>query len=598
MKQVSEILDIEKGKQELEGDRITVGLATCGISAGADKTYEVLKGANLGLPIHEVGCAGMCYAEPIVTVRQNGVLSIYGYMTSDKADLLIQRIRNNQVFEDKDCLLGHKLEDIDYYKKQVRIVMQNCGLISPLDLNHYSAMGGFQGLTKALAMQPAQLIEEVKRSKLRGRGGAGFYAGMKWGFLAAKQGRKFIVCNGDEGDPGAFMNRTVMESDPYAIIEGMIIAAYATGAKEGIIYTRTEYPLAIKTMGKALILCREKGLLGKSIFGVEGFDFDVVIKKGAGAFVCGEETALIASIMGKRGHPRFRPPYPADKGVYDCPTNINNVGTLTNVSHIFKMGVDAYLKIGTEKTKGTKEICLTGKVKKTGIVEVPMGTKIREIIFDIGGGPVEGTKFKAVQIGGPSGGCLCEADLDLPLDYEPLQNAGAIMGSGGMVVINDESCMVNVAKYFTAFTKSESCGKCTPCREGNTRMNETLDRITKGLGTEADMKKLKMLAEYIRDNSLCNLGKTAPNPVLSTMIKFADEYDAHIKEKRCPSKVCIELLKYIITDKCTGCGNCARNCPTYAISGKLKERHVIEQGKCIKCGNCYDVCAFDAIDRI
>jgi len=595
MKPITEILDVEKGKKELEADRITVGVATCGISAGADKTLEKLRGASLSLPVEEVGCAGMCYAEPIVTVKQNGLLSIYGYVTVDKADKLIECIKSNEVCD--ELLLGHKLEDIEFYKKQLRIVMKNCGFINGLSLEQYAANGGFVGLMNALKLQPLQLIEEVKRSKLRGRGGAGFLAGMKWGFLAAKTGRKFIVCNGDEGDPGAFMNRTVMESDPYSIIEGMIIASYATGAKEGIIYTRTEYPLAIKTIEKAIALLREKGLLGKNILEVEGFDFDIILKKGAGAFVCGEETALIASVMGKRGHPRFRPPYPADRGVYDCPTNINNVGTLANVGKILSMGVDEYLKIGTEKTKGTKEICLTGKVKRTGIVEVPMGTRLREIIFDAGGGPIEGTKFKAVQIGGPSGGCLTEADLDLPLDYEPLQNAGAIMGSGGMVVINDESCMVNVAKYFTAFTRSESCGKCTPCREGNTRMNETLDRITKGLGTEQDIKKLKLLAEYIRDNSLCNLGKTAPNPVLSTIAKFADEYEAHIKEKRCPSKVCIELLKYIINEKCTGCGACARVCPTYAITGRVKERHVIEQKKCIKCGNCYDICAFKAIDR-
>jgi NADH:ubiquinone oxidoreductase subunit F (NADH-binding)/NAD-dependent dihydropyrimidine dehydrogenase PreA subunit/(2Fe-2S) ferredoxin len=595
MKPITEILDVEKGKKELEADRITVGVATCGISAGADKILEKLRGANLGIPVEEVGCAGMCYAEPIVTVKQNGLLSIYGYVTEDKADKLRGCIKNGQVCE--EMLLGHKLEDIEFYKKQLRIVMKNCGLINGLSLEQYAANGGFIGLMNALKLQPLQLIEEVKRSKLRGRGGAGFLAGMKWSFLAAKTGRKFIVCNGDEGDPGAFMNRTVMESDPYSIIEGMIIASYATGAKEGIIYTRTEYPLAIKTIEKAIALLREKSLLGKNILEVEGFDFDIILKKGAGAFVCGEETALIASVMGKRGHPRFRPPYPADRGVYDCPTNINNVGTLANVGKILSMGVDEYLKIGTEKTKGTKEICLTGKVKRTGIVEVPMGTRLREIIFDAGGGPIEGTEFKAVQIGGPSGGCLTEADLDLPLDYEPLQNAGAIMGSGGMVVINDESCMVNVAKYFTAFTRSESCGKCTPCREGNTRMNETLDRITKGLGTEQDIKKLKLLAEYIRDNSLCNLGKTAPNPVLSTIAKFADEYEAHIKDKRCPSKVCIELLKYIINEKCTGCGACARVCPTYAITGRVKERHVIEQKKCIKCGNCYDICAFKAIDR-
>ncbi|MBN2459276.1 SLBB domain-containing protein [Candidatus Woesearchaeota archaeon] len=595
MKQISEILDVEKGKKELEQDRITVGVATCGISAGADKTLEKLKTAGLSLLVEGVGCAGSCYAEPIVTVKQNGLLSIYGYVTEDKADKLIESIRNSQVCE--EMLLGHKLEDIEFYKKQLRIVMKNCGFINGLSLEQYAANGGFTGLANALKLQPSQLIEEVKRSKLRGRGGAGFLTGMKWGFLAAKQGRKFIVCNGDEGDPGAFMNRTVMESDPFSIIEGMIIASYATGAKEGIIYTRTEYPLAIKTIEKALVMLKDKGLLGKSILGVEGFDFDIILKKGAGAFVCGEETALIASVMGKRGHPRFRPPYPADKGVYDCPTNINNVGTLANISKILAMGVDEYIKIGTEKTKGTKDICLTGKVKRTGIVEVPMGTKLREIIFDAGGGPVEGTNFKAVQIGGPSGGCLTEADLDLPLDYEPLQNAGAIMGSGGMVVINDESCMVNVAKYFTAFTRSESCGKCTPCREGNTRMNEILDRITKGLGTEQDIKKLKLLAEYIRDNSLCNLGKTAPNPVLSTIAKFPEEYDAHIKEKRCPSKVCIELLKYIINEKCTGCGACARVCPTNAITGRIKERHVIEQAKCIKCGNCYDICAFNAIDR-
>lgn len=596
MKQISEIVDVEKGRNELEGDRITVGVATCGISAGADKTLEKLRNANLALPVQEVGCAGMCYAEPIVTVKQNKVLSIYGYVTADKVDKLIESIRNNEVCE--ELLLGHRLEDIDFYKKQVRIVMKNCGFISPLSIEQYVASGGFTGLVTALKMQPAQVIDEIKRSKLRGRGGAGFSTGMKWSFLAAKQGRKFIVCNGDEGDPGAFMNRTVMESDPYSIIEGMLIAGYATGAKEGIIYTRTEYPLAIKTIEKALALLKEKGLLGKNILGVEGFDFDIILKKGAGAFVCGEETALIASVMGKRGHPRFRPPYPAEKGVHDCPTNINNVGTLANVSKIMAMGVDEYIKIGSDNTKGTKEICLTGKVKRTGIVEVPMGTRIRDIIFDAGGGPTDGTKFKSVQVGGPSGGCLTEAELDLPLDYEPLQNAGAIMGSGGMVVINDESCMVNVAKFFTSFTRSESCGKCTPCREGNTRMNEMLDRITKGLGKPEDINKLRLLAEYVRDNSLCNLGKTAPNPVLSTINKFREEYEEHIINKRCPSKACVELLKYIITEKCTGCGACSKVCPANAISGRLKERHVIEQAKCTKCGSCYDVCVFKAIDRV
>lgn len=594
MKAIANIVDLKRGYDELREDRITVGVATCGISAGANKTLKKIQESGLAIEIDPVGCAGMCYAEPIVTVMQDGKLSIYGHVTEDKVSLLLQAIRNNIVCD--ELLLGHSLEDIDYYKKQKRLMMSNCGKINPLSITQYVATGGYSGLMRALRMSPQEVVEEVKISGLRGRGGAGFPTGKKWEIISKKEGKKYLVCNGDEGDPGAFMNRTIMESDPFRLIEGMTIAAYAIGSEEGIIYTRAEYPLAIKTLEKAISIAKEKNLLGKNILG-EDFNFDIEIRKGAGAFVCGEETALIASVMGKRGNPSFKPPYPVEKGIDGLPTNINNVSTLSLVTSILSMTGKEFSKIGTDKTKGTAVICLTGKIQRTGVVEVPMGTTLREIVYDIGGGFSDGKKFKAIQAGGPAGGSISEKELDLTLDFESLNYVGAMMGSGGLVVVDNTACMIDMAKFFMAFTKMESCGKCTPCREGTMRMWEILDKISKGLGTRKDLDTLKILAGYIKENSLCGLGQAAPNPVLSTLNKFYDEYLEHVDNKRCPSHACKNLLIYTIMNNCVGCGHCAKVCPVGAITGKLKEKHVIDQSKCVRCGACYEACAFDAIEK-
>jgi len=594
MKFVTQIADLQKGSQELNNDRITVGVGTCGLSAGAGKILKKLQDANLSIFVDQVGCVGMCHAEPVVMVRQDGVNSIYCKVTEDKIDKLIDAIKSKTVCQ--ELFVGHALEDIDYYKKQKRLLMQNSGIINPLNINQYVASSGYSGLTNALKMTPQQVIEEVTKAGLRGRGGAGFLTGTKWSLIAPKTGKKYLVCNGDEGDPGAFMNRVTMESDPFRLIEGMTIAAYAIGSQEGIIYTRAEYPLAIETLDKAIVIAQQHGLLGKNILDVDGFNFNVRIVKGSGAFVCGEETALMSSIMGNRGNPRFKPPYPAEKGIDGYPTNINNVSTLSLVTNILSMTAREFATIGSEKSKGTAVLCLTGKIKKTGVIEIPMGTSLREVIFDIGGGVVDG-KFKAVQAGGPAGGCISEKEIDIPVDYESFNSVGAMIGSGGLVAINDKACIVDFAKFFMSFTKSESCGKCTPCREGTTRLYEMLDRITKGLGTKKDMDLLNVLAVYIRENSLCGLGQCAPNPVLSTIAKFPDEYLAHIERKECPTKACKNLLHYNITDKCVGCSNCIRHCPVNAISGRPKEKHVINQSLCVRCGACFDACAFEAIDR-
>ena len=446
-------------------------------------------------------------------------------------------------------------------------------------------------------MTPQQVVEEMKKTGLRGRGGGGFPTGMKWGFCQKSPGpKKYIICNADEGDPGAFMDRSLLEGDPHAILEGMCIGAYAIGADEGYIYCRAEYPLAIKRLRQAISQAEEAGLLGEHILGTD-FNFRIHIKEGAGAFVCGEETALMQSIEGNRGMPRPRPPFPAVKGLWGKPSNINNVETFANIPYIFRVGAEEFAKLGTEKSKGTKVFALTGKINNTGLAEVPMGITMREIIFDIGGGIIGGKKFKAVQIGGPSGGCMPEELLDTPIDYDSLIAAGAMMGSGGLVVMDEDTCMVDVAKFFLNFTQSESCGKCTPCREGTKRMLELLEKITDGKGEDGDIDKLEKLAYSIKAGALCALGQTAPNPILSTLRYFRDEYEAHIKEKRCPAGVCKHLLNYKITDACKGCGLCARNCPANAISGQPKQVYSIDTAKCIKCGVCMEKCPFKAIVR-
>ncbi|MBN1157168.1 4Fe-4S binding protein [Candidatus Woesearchaeota archaeon] len=582
---------LKEAEKELNGDIITVGLATCGMSAGGLPVYEKLEKAGI-LPVEKVGCIGMCYAEPIVTVIKNRKKSIYGGINENNVNDLIECIKEDKVM--KKNFLCNDISELEFYKKQKRLVMRNSGEINPLKLGHYLYQGGLEGLKKALAMEPAKVVEAIKKSGLRGRGGAGFPTGMKWEFIAKRTGKKYLICNGDEGDPGAFMNRTVMESDPFALIEGMVIAAHATGCDEGIIYTRAEYPLAIKTLEHAIKTCYENNILGEKILG-SGLKFDLAIKKGAGAFVCGEETALISSIEGKRGMPRPRPPYPAESGLYERPTNVNNVGTFANVATIMRIGVEEYTKIGTEKTKGTMILCLVGKIKRSGVVEVPMGMKLSEIILDIGGGPPAG-KLKAVLSGGPAGGCIPKEHLDIKLDYETLASIGAIMGSGGMVVINDESSMVEVARYFMRFTQEESCGKCTPCREGTKRLLEMLVNVSRGVGKEEDLDKIEALSKFIQENSLCGLGQNAPNPVLSTLKFFRNEYIMHLQGKN-PGKTYNDMKQFIITQKCVGCGNCERNCPVKAISGELKKKFKINQDICIKCGKCYDVCAFKAIER-
>lgn len=587
--------DILKAKEELKGDRITVGLATCGISAGAMPVFEKLKKSGLDIPIEKVGCIGMCYNEPIVTITKNNKKQIYAKVTEDNVEELIKHIKENKIY--KDLYVSDNIKNINFFKKQKRLVMQNCGIINPNKISHYLAQDGYSSLKKAIKLTPKKIIEYVKDAKVRGRGGAGFLTGIKWSFLEKEKGRKFIICNGDEGDPGAFMNRTIMESDPFRIIEGMTIGSYATGAKEGIVYTRAEYPLAITTLKKAIDEAKKEGFLGKNILGIKGFNFDIIIKKGAGAFVCGEETALIESVEGKRGHPKPRPPYPAKKGVYKYPTDVNNVGTWANITTLFNIGKTEYKKTGTKNTTGTKIICLTGKIKRTGVIEVEFGTKLKDIVFSIGGGMVDNTKFKALLSGGPAGGCITKENLNRPLDYETLLELGSIMGSGGFIVTNENSCMVNLARYFINFTQEESCGKCTPCREGTKRLLELLTKVTQGIAKESDLKKIKDLAEFIKETSLCGLGQGAANPVLSTLRWFEDEYIMHIKDKKCPAGACENLLKFTITSKCTGCGNCKRNCPVKAISGELKNKHKINQDKCIKCGKCYEVCAFDAIEK-
>ena len=586
--------------------RILVGMSTCGLSAGARDTYGTLEKLLADKANHELtftGCIGMCYREPLVEVRENGSRTIYGDVDAKRARQIVeQHLDGGRVVE--DCVVYREDgsgkrdgQEAAFLAQQSRIVLRNCGVINPESIDEYIEQGGYEATRKALtAMTPEQIIEEVKASGLRGRGGAGFPTGLKWSFAAGNQAdQKYVVCNADEGDPGAFMDRSVLEGDPHAVLEGMLICGKAIGATFGYIYCRAEYPLAIKRLEIAIDALREKGLLGSNILG-SGFDFDLKIKQGAGAFVCGEETALFASIEGERGMPRIRPPFPAEKGVWGKPTNNNNVETYANVPWIIIHGAEAYRAYGTEKSPGTKVFALAGKVAKGGLAEVPMGTSIEELVFEIGGGIKEGKAFKAVQMGGPSGGCIPEHLKSTPVDFEHIPQTGAIMGSGGMVVLDETTCMVDIARFFLDFTQKESCGKCTFCRIGTKRMLETLERITTGEGKVEDIGRLKHMAQQIKQASLCGLGQTAPNPVLTTIKYYEDEYLAHIEAHKCPAANCAALVSYNIdAQKCTGCTLCARDCPVDAITGKAKQPHVIDQGVCVKCGKCITSCNFGAV---
>ena len=571
------------------------------------------KGLEDEVKVIRTGCFGLCALGPVVVVYPEGCfyseVKVEDVPEIVEEHLLKGRIVQRLLYDETKAGTAEEvkpLKETDFYKKQKRVALRNCGVINPEDINEYIAYDGYQALAKCLTeLKPEEVIQIVKDSGLRGRGGGGFPTGLKWSFTAAnKADQKYVVCNADEGDPGAFMDRSVLEGDPHCIIEAMTICGYATGATEGYIYVRAEYPIAVKRLEIAIAQAKEMGLLGKDIFG-SGFDFDLHIKLGAGAFVCGEETALMTSIEGNRGEPRPRPPYPAVKGLFGKPTTENNVETFANIPTIIREGAEYFASMGTEKSKGTKVFALGGKIKNTGLVEIPMGTTLREIIEEIGGGIPNGKKFKAAQTGGPSGGCIPESLIDTPVDYDNLTAIGCMMGSGGLIVMDEDSCMVDMAKFFLQFTVDESCGKCTPCRVGTRRLMEILDKITEGKGTLEDLDRLEELCYYIKENSLCGLGQTAPNPVLATLKFFREEYKAHVVEKRCPAGVCKDLLSYTIDkDKCIGCGLCAKNCPVntitrtdYVAPGHKLGSFEIHQDKCIKCGACMANCKFKAISK-
>ena len=585
------------------------GCTSSGSTQIIERFEQKIKEAGLEKEIKVVrtGCFGLCEAGPVVIVYPEG--TFYSRVKVEDVDeivsehLLKGRKVQHLVYTDHathEQNANKSLEDINFYKHQKRVALRNCGVIDPENIDEYLAFDGYKALEKALtSMTREEVIDEILKSGLRGRGGGGFPTGLKWKFTYNSQAdQKYVACNADEGDPGAFMDRSVLEGDPHSVLEAMAIAGYAIGASEGYIYVRAEYPIAVKRLEIAIAQAREYGLLGKNIFET-GFDFDIHIRLGAGAFVCGEETALMRSIEGKRGEPTPRPPFPAVKGLFAKPTMLNNVETYANVPQIILNGADWFASMGTEKSKGTKVFALGGKINNTGLVEVPMGTPLRTIIYDIGGGIPNGKKFKAVQTGGPSGGCLPAELLDTPVDYDNLIAAGSMMGSGGMIVMDEDNCMVDIARFFLDFTVDESCGKCTPCRVGTRRMLEILDRIVSGQGQEGDIEKLEELATTIKATALCGLGQTAPNPVLSTIKFFRDEYEAHIREKRCPAHHCRSLLQYRIDPAlCRGCSACAKVCPNEAISGEIRKPFVIDPTKCIKCGACAEKCHFKAISRV
>jgi len=608
--------------------KVTVGTATCGLATGGGKVLETLtreaQKEGMDLIIAETGCIGFCQREPIVQVLSPGKpMVVYQEMTPEKAVELIAALKSGTVkkdwaicqMEEEDCLIEGKTrkyatekpsadtgeiclyQDLDFYNKQLKIALRNCGFIDPGNIAEYIARGGYFSLFKALhEMTPQEVIEEVQKSGLRGRGGAGFPTGTKWqSCRKAKGAIKYVICNADEGDPGAYMDRSILEGDPHSVLEGMIIGAYAIGAHEGYMYVRNEYPLAIEKITKAIEQAQECGLLGQDIMG-SGFDLTIKINRGGGAFVCGESTALMASLEGKVGEPRAKYVHTVEKGLWDRPSSLNNVETWANIPVIIARGGDWYSEIGIGESKGTKVFSLVGNINNTGLVEVPMGTTLREIIYDIGGGIPGGKKFKAVQTGGPSGGCIPEDLIDLPVGFDELTKAGSMMGSGGMIVMDEDTCMVDLANYFLSFLEGESCGKCVPCREGIARMREILTDITEGKGKAGDIELLEELGMVLSEGALCALGTSAANPVLTTIRYFGDEYEAHIKDKKCPAGVCHELIQYSIDpDKCEGCLRCIRACPQEAISGEKRQPHVIDQSKCIKCGACTEVCKFGAI---
>jgi len=600
------ITDVEKNRTYRK-EVIVCGGTGC-MSSGNDKILENLQNKVKELDLEseirivKTGCVGFCEKGPIVKIMPDN--TFYAEVTPDDVDEIVAKdlITNETVKKllYKDPITKETIQNsdqINFYKKQRKIALRNCGSINPEDIDDYIYHQGYKALEKAVRMTSQEVVDIIKDSGLRGRGGGGFSTGLKWQFaLNNKADQKYVVCNADEGDPGAFMDRAILEGDPHSVVEAMAICGYAIGANKGLVYIRAEYPLAVKILQMAIKAAKERGLLGENIFN-SGFNFDIEIKYGAGAFVCGEETALIHSMEGKRGEPTTKPPFPAESGYWGKPTNVNNVETFANIPFIINDEEGIFKNMGTKNSPGTKVFALAGKINNIGLIEIPMGTTLREVIYEIGGGIKGGKAFKAVQTGGPSGGCLTAKDLDTPIDFDTLKEKGSMMGSGGMIVMDEDDCMVSVSKFYLDFTVDESCGKCTPCRIGNLRLLELLEKITSGNGTEEDLDKLQELSHVIKDTSLCGLGQTAPNPVLSTMHNFWDEYVAHVRDKKCPSGKCTDLVRYMINEKCIGCTACSRVCPVSCISGQVKVRHEINQNACIKCGACYSTCKFSAIDR-